>query len=493
MKVRTAAVLLLVVGAGVPALSGQERMAGERWSLQRALEVALGNSRMLRDARLGLSVADQQVREAWSNVMPSVRASASYQRNLRVQQAFLPAFIFDPDAPPDELVPVRFGSDNTWQAGVTLEQRLFEYGVFIGVGAAARYRSLEEERLRGAVLDVVTAVRMAYLEALLRTEEVRLTEQSVERVRRTLEETRALNRAGLASDYDVLRLEVQLANLEPGLVRAKNAVLAAKRALMATIGRDPREADRVELEGSLNRLDLTAIVANGPEERSLLQYAGLDGDDGSAWQDPEVAYGEALEGRSRVQQARLAVELERARLKAQWAEYFPKITLFSSYNVTAQQNGAPDFFGTERQRAFSTFAGLRVELPIFLGFARDARVQEARATLAQAEARLEQVEFETVREVRDLLELVDESRRRVESQRQAVAQARRGYEIASAEYRSGLGSQLQISDAEVALRQSEFNYSQAVYDYLVARVRLEAALGRVTADLRRVALGGLVR
>jgi outer membrane protein TolC len=190
-----------------------------------------------------------------------------------------------------------------------------------------------------------------------------------------------------------------------------------------------------------------------------------------------------------VRQARLGVQLERARLKAQWGDYFPKITLFSSYNLTAQQNGAPQFFGSERQRASYAFAGLRVELPIFPGLAWDYGIQQARATLAQAEARLEQLEFETLREVRDLAELVEESRLRVESARRAVDQARRGYEIASAEYRSGLGSQLQITDAEVALRQSEFNYAQAVYDYLVARVRMEAVLGRASPDRGRVGLG----
>jgi outer membrane protein TolC len=489
MRLGTALVVFLAAGCGAGLLRAQEVPAVERLSLERALETALANSRVLRDARLGLSVADEQVREAWSSVMPSVRASASYQRNLRVQQAFLPAFIFNPDAPPDELVPVRFGSDNTWQAGLTLEQPLFQYGLFIGVGAAARYRSLQEEMVRGAVHDLVTSVRMAYLGALLRAEEVRLTEQSLERVRLTLEETRALNRAGLASDYDVLRLEVQLANLEPSLFRARSGFLAAKRALLAAIGRDPRGADRVELEGSLNLLDITAVASNGPEERRLLDYAGLDGGEVALGQDPEGVYSEALRARSLVRQARLGVQLERARLKAQWGDYFPKITLFSSYNLTAQQNGAPQFFGSERQRASYAFAGLRVELPIFPGLAWDYRIQQARATLAQAEARLEQLEFETLREVRDLAELVEESRLRVESARRAVDQARRGYEIASAEYRSGLGSQLQITDAEVALRQSEFNYAQAVYDYLVARVRLEAVLGRASPDRGRVGLG----
>ena len=60
-----------------------------------------------------------------------------------------------------------------------------------------------------------------------------------------------------------------------------------------------------------------------------------------------------------------------------------------------------------------------------------------------------------------------------------MAQAQRGYEIVSAQYAEGLSSQLERTDAEVALRTSEFNYAQAVYDYLAARARLDQASGRV--------------
>jgi outer membrane protein TolC len=94
---------------------------------------------------------------------------------------------------------------------------------------------------------------------------------------------------------------------------------------------------------------------------------------------------------------------------------------------------------------------------------------------------VEQVEHEVARDVHTLVEEVREARRRAESQERAVAQAKRGYDIASAQYRAGLGSQLEITDAEVALRQSEFNYARAVYDYLVASARLDAAMGHVPA------------
>lgn len=463
--------------AAVPALAAQEP---EPLSLERALETALASSRVLRDARLGVRIADQQVREAWSNVLPEITANASYTRNLAVDQAFLPANIFDSTASPDDQVLARFGADNAWQASLSLEQPLFEYGVFTGVGAAARYRRLQAERLRGTAHDIVTRVRVSYLEALLAAEEVRLTGQSVERVRQTLTETRALNRAGLASDYDVLRLDVQLANLEPNLRRAENAVVAAKRVLLVTVGRDPQGAGVVELEGRLNELDVTMWARNHESNRSLLRYAGVGGDWG-AQLDGERAYAAALEARSDVRQARLAIDLERARVSVERGEYFPKVRLFARYGINAQQNGNPDFFGAENQRATSSAVGIRVELPLFNGFAREARVQQARAMLDQATVRLEQVEYEVARDVHTLVEDVREARRRAESQSQAVAQAQRGYKIASAEYRAGLGSQLQITDAEVALRQSEFNYARAVYDYLVANARLDAAMGHVPA------------
>jgi len=118
-------------------------------------------------------------------------------------------------------------------------------------------------------------------------------------------------------------------------------------------------------------------------------------------------------------------------------------------------------------------------VPVFTGFSQDARVQQAKATISQSRYRLEHLERLAESELRTLADNVQEAQQRAASQRRAVEQAQRGYEIASAEYNAGMGSQLQITDAEVALRQSEFNYAQAVYDYLSARARLEAAAGIV--------------
>ncbi len=192
-------------------VAAQDDAGRESISLQRAIQLALSNSHLIEAAEEGLNVAGQQVREAWADVLPDVSASASYARNLIVQQGFLPARLVDPTAPLDAVTAVRFGSDNTWNADLTFDQPLFDYGLFIGVGAASRFRGLESERVRGTTQQVVTAVRLEYLNALLAVEDLRLTENSLTRTRATLAESQALNRAGLTSSYDVLRLEVQVA------------------------------------------------------------------------------------------------------------------------------------------------------------------------------------------------------------------------------------------------------------------------------------------
>ncbi len=449
----------------------------EAYSLRRAIETALTNSRLVDAAEAAVDRSGQQVREAWSSALPDIRATMSYSRNFQVQEAFLPAIIFDPSAGPDDLIPVRFGSDNTWQAQVNMSQPLFEVSVFTGVGAAGRFRDLQLERLRGTTQDVVSAVRLAYFDALLALEEWRLTRQSLERVQQTLAETRALQRAGLASDYDVLRLEVQEANLEATLLQADNAVTAASRRLLVELGLDP--STPIRLEGRLNEVDLGDLAANTPANRDLLALSGVAAVDTVA---VERLLRTAVHQRSDLRQLRSTITLEESRFAVERAEFFPKLEVFSNYSVTAQQNGGPNFFGRSNERTSSLVGGLRVELPIFTGMSRAARMSQAKANVLENEAQLERAEHDAVNEVRTLLEGLAASRLRSSSQQRAVAQARRGFEIASAEYRAGVGSQLQITDAEVALRESEFNYARAVYDYLTTRARLERALGLVPEE-----------
>jgi outer membrane protein TolC len=444
-------------------------------ALETLAQRALDTNRDLLAAREGLALAEEQVSEAWSNVYPTIDLNASYSRNISPAVNFLPAIFFDPTAGPDDYIPIKFGADNTWTSTVSFEQPLFRAGVFVGVGAAGRFRSFQNEAVRGQAQGVVTQVRTSYYQLLLAQEQVRLTENSVARVRTSLHETRALNRAGLASDYDVLRLEVELANLEPNLRRAENAAQQARRQLAIQAGVEDGEELRVR--GTLAEMDLDDLGANSADNRAILAFTGFaEAGAGSV----EAALERASAGRSDLRQLELNQDLLRAQMRVEQMSYLPEITLFGNYIISAQNNGGPSFFAMGNgQRAYSRIVGLRVSVPVFSGFRQDARIDQARAALRQAQAQTRQAVDLAADQVKGLLEGADEALERARAQRLAVRQATRGFEIASAQYREGLSGQLELTDSEVALRQSEFNYAQAVFDYLVSRAQLDQATGQV--------------
>ncbi len=467
----------LALGPRTSAATEEADAASNRpqvFSLGEAVALAMERSRDIQDARYALEVAKEQVTEAWGSVYPRVDFTGSYTRNISPMVNFIPAKFFDPSAGDDDLLAVQFGADNSWSTSISVEQPLFEAQAFLGVGAAGRYRTLQDEMLRGRTQALVTRVRMSFYSLLLAQEENRLVENSIGRVRQSLEETEAMHRAGLASEYDMLRMQVELANLEPNLRRTANAVAQARRQLALELDLD--DLDDIGVTGTLADMELDDLSANTAENREILAFVGLD----SFEEIPaEEMVGWSKRERSDIRQLELTEQLRKTELRVEQVEYMPKVSLFGNYSINAQQNGSPDFFATGDRRAYSRMVGVSVTVPLFTGMKRDARIDQKRATLRQAEIQTRLVRDQAETQVRNLLEQIDEARARARGQRLAVRQAGRGFEIASAQFREGLSSHLELTDAEVALRQSEYNYAQAVYDYLVARAQLDEALGRV--------------
>ena len=482
MVIVAAAVSPALLRAQEPVSEAAAVPAGDALTLPEAVSMALRRNRDVRDARFGLDLAREQVSEAWGGILPTVSVNADYTRNVSPAVSFLPAFIFNPDAGPDELLQVQFGADNSWNTSLSVEQPLFDARVFVGLGAAQRLASIQEEFVRGRSQNLVTRVRIAYYDLLLAQEQERLTLNSVTRVRQSLKETQALNRAGLASDYDVLRIEVELANLEPNLRRAENAAIQFRRVLAVELAVEDQES--LLVAGSLATMDLDDSALNTPANHAILAFAGSGPLEGAA----EERVLQAWERRSDLRQLEMTERLRHSEMRLEQMQYMPTVSFFGNYVIQAQQNGAPDFFGDPMSRASAQAVGITVSVPVFEGFRKDARVDQRRAAWRQAETQSQLARDQAASQVKSLVEFAEEARARAQGQKLAVAQAQRGFEIASAQYREGLSGQLELTDAEVALRQSEFNYAQAVYDYLVAWAQLDEATGLVPMVDSAVAL-----
>ena len=465
-------------------------------ALRSAVEIALTHSAQLEAAGSAVRFAEQQVREAYGGMYPQISAEASYLRSLGAQERVLDA----KNSPTWQDAPGTF--DNTWSGSLQLNQTVLDFRVFSGLEAAQGLRGLRGEELRGAAQQVVAGVRQRYLDALLAQEQERLTEQSITQLQQTLRETRARHREGFASDDELLRLEVQFVNLEGSLLRVRNQVAAAKGALLVTMGADPLQ--EVELQGTLSAVQLAPEAANDPASADLLATSGADP---LAAASEEELFRTAMTARSDLRQLRTLHHLGELQIKIQDAEYLPTIRAFASVDLSARDNDGDGVFGsTQRiqrqiqrelesprgmrihehvldiqtsQFRVSGSAGLSVQMQLFSGFARDARAAQRREELIQTTSRLRQAERQMLNQVHILVASLAEARLRAASQERAIEQAQQSYEIATARYGAGVGSQLDVTAAETTLRESQFNYAQAVYDYLSAASQLEVAVGQV--------------
>ena len=442
-RVPAALAAAVLLGFAAPACHGQ---APGVLSLRAAVERALANSALLQAAGSAVRVAEQRTREAYGGVYPQVLAETSYLGSLG-----------DRDQP-------RTGAtalDHTVAASLRLNQTVLDVPAFRGLDAAQRHQRLRGEELRGAAHTLVDEVRQRYFDALLSREEERLTAQSISRLQQTLSDTQARHREGFATDDELLRLEVQFANLEAERQRIRQEMNAAHGALLVAMSEDPLQT--VALQGDLGALRLAPEETNSPVNTELLAASGA-GPLMTAVE--EQLRRTALTHRSDLRQLRTLLHLDELQIEIQEAEYLPTIRAFGSLDFNPRWQ-------------VSASAGVAMQWQLFGGFARDARIEQRREELGQTAARMRQAELVMLNQVHTLAASLREANGRAATQMRSIEQARKSYEIAVLRFRAGVGAQLDVIAAESVLRQSEFSYARAVYDYLSAASRLEVAVGVV--------------
>lgn len=442
--------------------------------LQQAIEIALANNTEMKRALLSVDEADQQIRTAWSQVMPDIALSADYTRNLQVPVNFIPEIAFDPDGDPDVLVPVAFGTDNNWSGGLVVSQTLFSGQAFVGISSSELYKTAQSESLRATSQGVVTQARTAYYQALTAKEQYRLIEAQVARIEENLEDIRKQVEEGFADSYAVLQLEVQRDNLTPQLTSAKFAIDDAMRELLDVMGLPVHLS--IDVAGNLNSFDIHSSTAEDEENAAIKE---IDQINPVQLETDTMLSQEAMNFRGDVRILDIQEQLQQKQVNAQKSNYLP--TLSASYNLqwTAAQPGSPNFFGTDEQRARSQTLMLNLRVPIFQGFSRDAAVQTAIIQRKDLEAQQYQTRQTASKEIISSRQAIMEAFETSNARKRALEQAELGYERALIRYQSGLGTQQEVNDADLQLREAENNYALMVSNYLVAKAQYDQAVGQV--------------
>ncbi len=437
---------------GYPAFSqlqAAETPAGMPVSLEDAVRIGLDKSRALEIARLDRQMAGQKIRETWSQVLPQISADFTYTRTIQPMVLILP---------PSPLFPngqFNISTDNAGAANVNVNQSVFNLAAIAGIRAANIVRRMSDEAYRNAETGVITDIKMAYFDALISKDQLRLIEQSISRWEESRKDTKAMFRQGIAADIDTLKAFLSVENLRPDLIQAQNRVGITMTKLKNAMGISPDSS--IILTGKLE-----VLPSSYPSEIA-------------------AAYSEALASRPDLHQLELQVKAEGEQVSAANAEHFPVLSAFGKWE---KQTGFND--DTRLADALwpvSSSVGLKVSLPIFTGFRISAKVQEARIAQLQTKTRYEDLKANIRAEIEIRLSNFRESQKRIEVQSRTIGVAERSYKISLLRFREGIGSRLELTDAELQLNKAKTNYLQAIYDYLVASVQLDKSLGRTSSQV----------
>lgn len=452
----------------------QVRQQNRPVTLTQAIQIALANNTDIKRSLLTLKDADQQVRLAWSEVLPEISGSATYTRNLEIPVNFVPAQFFDPDAPPGELVPLQFGTDNNWNGGFSVDQTLFRGEAIIGISSSELFKSAQAEALRATTQQIVTGTRIAYYNVLVAEEQLRLQTATVERLRENLKENRARQKAGLIDEYAVLQVEVQLSNEEPQLTQAKYAVEQAYRELNIQLGL-PIELD-IAVRGNFSSYKIGSEEVIDQANENIKQ---VDSMTPYSFEEQKQLVDIATDLRGDIRILQKQEDLKDQEIKAIQSRFLPSLSANYNLNWSAAQAGSPVFFGSEETRARSQTVGVTLSLPIFQGFERSANLQIAKIEQKDIELQQEFAIRSAKNEIQSARESLNEAIETAPAREKALSQARQGYERAKARLNNGIGSQIDVTEAEFQLRQAEVNYAQMVYNYLSAKARYDQAIGMV--------------
>lgn len=414
-------------------------------TLDDAIKIALENNNQIKITRLELIKSDEKLVEARSGLIPQLNLSAAYSRYLKKPVLFLP-----PDSPFGRLTGgvIEIGFDNSYLGSLTLQVPIFAWPVYSGIRIANKSRSIAEQIYKSTAAKIISDVKKAFYGVLLAKEGYKITKMRINLAEDNLKNVEKMYRQGLVSEYDYVSAQVQYQNLLPLLIQAENNLELAKNALKLMLGIDVKED--IDVAGEMKIDDFQEI-------------------------DYSTALKDLYQNNPDLKQVEYQVELSREFVSTEFSGHLPSLFLTGNFQYQAQAN---DFNFNQYRWIRTTFIGVQVQIPIFKGFETQARIDQARISLQQSIERLTFTKQALENELKNTIYKIEQSRKRIETQKKAVELAELGYKIARKRFESGVGTQLEVSNAEVNLAQAKLNYQQAIYDYLVALSDLERLTGK---------------
>ncbi len=427
------------------------------YTLQECLDYAIEHNENIIIANLEIEASKAKTGEYLSAGFPQIDATANFNKNFILRRTFMDASNFDPNVPEGTLIELEFGTPYDGDMGISLNQMIFNGSYFVGLKASKTFQELSRKDHIKSKIDVVEAVTKAYYAVLVNQMLLETVTSNYQRLDSLVRETSIMQENGFAELLDLNRTKVEYNNIKTQKLNSERAVEMSKELLKFQMGMPVM----YNIETSDKLIDLEFNV----EEELKMKYSN----------QRRIEY-------SRLETSRQLAELE---LKNNRSQYLPNIDLVFAWGMNAGVKTFGDLGEFSNNKIWTDYqlAGLSLKLPIFDGLYKAKKVQQNKIKLQQLEYQRQMLENSIQMEVNQMRKTLVMNLEQLKSQEENVGLAESVYNQTKIKYQVGIGTNLEVIDADNSFKQAQSNYLNALYDALIAHVDYQKALGILNTDI----------
>ncbi len=419
------------------------------FSLIEAQDYALQNNKQVLNARLDVSKSEKKIWETTAIGLPQVNASSSYNYNIDLPVTLMPAKIFNPNAPDDEYMEMKFGTEHNTKFNLQATQLIFSGEYIVGLKASKIYKQLSENQVEKTEQDICEQIANTYELILIAKERKAIIIKNIKSTQSIYNDTKALFESGLAQETDASQLKINLTTLENALKSADRQINIIKNLLKFQMNIPLENIIELSdnLEPLLSKIEISTLLETPFDIKNHIDYKMINTQE----------------------------HLQKLNLNREKSTFLPSISAFYNHQESMMGNTFEVF--SEGKWYSANIVGLNINIPLFGSGQKLSKVSQQRIELDKVQnSKIQLSENLNMQVIKARLEFQNahDSYLLQQSNKELARKIYNDYKI---KYKEGMSTSLELTQAQVQYLNTEQSYFQAIFNLLDAKNKLDKALG----------------
>jgi outer membrane protein TolC len=416
-------------------------------SLKEAVDFALQNNSISKNAARDVEIAKLQKWETTSTGLPQIKAAVSYNNWLKQQISLIPAEFFGGN--PGQFAEIAFGTKQTMNGTITVSQKIFDGSYLVGLQAAKVYLEISENAKEKTEIELRKMVAYAYGNVLLSEENLKIVNSNIKLLEKNVQDLTQVYKNGLVEQESVQQLQLTLSGLKSSQSYTKRLKTIAYQMFNNTLGLELNVP--VELTDSMDKL--IAIYTTLTPLKSIREVENVV--------DYKIAFND-------VKGKELLLKLEKSKA-------LPTLDAFlnGSYSANSEQftflDNSQNWFG-------ASLFGVTMKIPIFSSFGRSASTKKAYLNFEKSKSLLKDTSEKIKLEISSARSEYEFAVENLEIKKEALELSENIAQKNEIKFFEGLTTSFDLSQAQQQLYVAQQDYLQSMLNILIKRIDLEALI-----------------